>query len=84
MRSLASESIIKMLQQQSQKQEPELHHEKPTSEKGASTNLSQTSNETFDEELSHKKGEKFEFINEDIKEWPQWSVNEKKKQEVEN
>ena len=37
-----------MLQQQTQKQEPQLYHEKPLSDKGASTNLSQTSNETFD------------------------------------
>ena len=30
--------------------------EKPSSEKGASTTLSQTSNESVDEEFKHKKG----------------------------
>ena len=43
---------------------------------GNSTNLSEGSNDTFDEEFNHKKGDKFEFINEKSENWPQWSVSQ--------
>lgn len=53
---------------------------KNKSENGASTNLSEGSNDTFDEELGHKKGEKFEFINEQTENWPQWSISQQTQQ----
>lgn len=53
--------------------------EKAKSENGASTNLSEGSNEV-DDEFKQKKGEKFEFINEKVNEWPQWSVEQKNQQ----
>ena len=33
--------------------------------------------ESIDEDLKVKKGEKFEFINEQPNNWPQWSVEQK-------
>ena len=44
------------------------------SENGASTNLSEGSNDTGDDDLKPQPGEKFEFINEGSENWPQWTV----------
>jgi hypothetical protein len=41
---------------------------------GQSTNLSEGSLENHDEDFKVVKGEKFEFINEEVKDWPQWTV----------
>ena len=53
--------------------------EKARSEHG-STNISDGSNEV-DDEFKQKEGEKFEFINEKVNEWPQWSVDQKNQQQ---
>lgn len=65
---------------EAQKYLPEgVQQEKAKSEHGDSTNLSEPSNEV-DEEFKVDQKEKFEFINEQAEDWPQWSVEEKKKQ----
>ena len=46
------------------------------SEHGGPTNLSEGSVESIDEDLQVKKGDKFEFINEEAKVWPQWTVQQ--------
>lgn len=56
--------------------------EKAKSEHAVSTNLSEGSNE-IDDEFKQKKGEKFEFINEKVEQWPQWTVDEKSKEKQE-
>lgn len=57
--------------------------EKAKSENGGSTNLSEGSNEV-DEEFKVSKNEKFEFINEKVDEWPQWSVENQPNSQVDS
>ena len=66
-----------MLAKKSQVQKPV--PEKATSEHAVSTNLSEGSNE-IDDEFKQKEGEKFEFINEKVEQWPQWTVDDKTKE----
>lgn len=51
------------------------NHEHTKSENGGSTNLSEGSNDV-DDDFKTKKDEKFEFINEQVDTWPQWSVDQ--------
>lgn len=48
--------------------------EKAHTENG-STNLSEGTSEV-DQEFKVKKGEKFQFINETVENWPQWTVDQ--------
>lgn len=50
-------------------------NEHTKSENGGSTNLSEGSNDV-DDDFKTKKDEKFEFINEQVDTWPQWSVDQ--------
>ena len=52
----------------------QIPHEKATSENGNSTTMSDGSTEQIDEEFSHEKDKKFEFINENYQQWPKWSL----------
>lgn len=45
------------------------------SDHGGSTTLSQGTSDV-DDQFKSKKDEKFEFINEQVENWPQWSVDQ--------